>query len=83
MRNVFGILFYIAAGFLVYTMSFMGFIASDASLAYYAKFVAIGIFTILAIIPFSIGLLIRGCRKWKQDLGVILISGGGAGGVWY
>ena len=73
MRNFFGIVLYIFAGFFVYGVSLMSFVNQS----FEGKWVIIVGFSLPALFFLSMGLTVNRFQKWKRDIGVVLLSGSG------
>lgn len=73
MRKVFGIVFYVLAGFFVYMVCLLAFVNQPAM----AKWAIVAGFSMPAAVFLFIGLAVARFRRWKRDSGVVLLSGAG------
>ncbi len=86
MRKVISVVFYVIAGFFVYTVTLLAFVNMDAlpsagKAPAWAKFAIMGGFSIPAAIALLIGAAIDRFQHWKRDLGIVLVSGAGTTAV--
>jgi hypothetical protein len=73
MCKVFAIFLYVFAGFFVYTACLVAFVNQPAAL----KCGMVGGFTLVALVFLCIGLAVSRFRRWRRDVGVVLLSGSG------
>lgn len=73
MCKVLAICLYVLAGFFVYTMCLLAFVNQPAAL----KWGMVGGFTLPALLFLCIGLAVARFRRWRRDVGIILLSGAG------
>ncbi len=82
-RKILSIAFYVIAGFFLYTVTGLAFvniaaIKTAAPPAAWMKLVIIGTFAVPGLISLLIGLAITRFQRWKRDVGIVLVSAGGA-----
>ncbi len=81
-RRVLSIVFYVVAGFFVYTVTLLSFIDMDSLPSVdrppaWTKFAIMGGFAVPAAIAMLIGLGLSRFQHWKRDVGIVLVSGAG------
>ena len=81
-RKVLSIIFYVIAGFFLYSVSGVMFINVAAVKTTtpppaWMKLLIIGIFATPALFALLIGLAITRFQRWKRDIGIVLLSAGG------
>jgi hypothetical protein len=80
-RRVVSIVFYVVAGFLVYTVDLLAFtdmssMPGTTKPPAWAKFAMMGAFSAPVAVALLLGLAINRFRHWKRDVGIVLVSGG-------
>jgi len=73
MRKAFGIVLYVLAGFFVYMVCLLAFVNQHAI----AKWSIVAGFSLPALIFLCMGLVVNRFRRWRRDVGVVLLSGAG------
>jgi len=73
MCKVLSICLYVLAGFFVYTACLLAFVNHPAAL----KWGMVGGFTLPALVFLCIGLAVSRFRRWRRDVGIVLLSGAG------
>jgi hypothetical protein len=71
MTKVFGIVFYVIAGFFIYMASLLAFISS---LTLQMKIFVMAVFLVPAFMVMYIGLRLNKSSVWRLDLGIVLLS---------
>ena len=81
-RKILSIVFYVIAGFFLYTVNVLAFVNIAAIKTAtppptWTKLVIIGTFAVPALISLLIGLAITRFQQWKRDAGIVLVSAAG------
>ncbi len=74
MRKALGIVFYVLAGFFVYTVCLLSFLNDEHAMA---KWMMVAVFSLPAVAFLFIGLSLNRYLKWKRDVGAVLLWGTG------
>ena len=73
MRKAMGVIFYILAGFNVYVVCLLAFVNQPTM----EKWAIVAGFSLPALVFLFIGLAVTRFRRWRRDIGVVLLSGAG------
>ncbi|WP_018247527.1 hypothetical protein [Orenia marismortui] len=74
LRKIFGIAFYIMAGFFLYSVELLAFLNEPM---YPIKLILLGVLGVLTVVFTVIAILIYRSGKWRKNLGILLVSASG------